>query len=80
MPQAVHERVERHPERDRYLLLLLLVLLVSDGHNGYGKPIPVAKKIKAMNIYCWPVTIAAASVVTHESPLMKRCSSRSPLR
>lgn len=54
--------LDNHPERDRHPLPL--VLLFSDGHNGHGKPEPVANAIKALNIDGWPVTIAAAGVAT----------------
>ena len=54
--------IEEHPERDRYPMPL--VVLFSDGYNGYGKPVPVAEKIKALNIDGWPVTIAAAGIAT----------------
>jgi uncharacterized protein YegL len=61
----LREVVQPHPERADYPLPL--VLLFSDGHNGYGKPEPVAQKIKQLSIDGEPVVIACAGVSTDES-------------
>lgn len=57
--------IDPHPQRDRHPVPL--VLLFSDGHNGYGKPTPVSQKIKALNIDGEPVLVVCAGVATVET-------------
>ena len=57
--------VEPHKERSEHPLPL--VLLFSDGQNGYGQPEPIARKIKELNIDGEPVIIACAGVSTDNS-------------
>lgn len=57
--------VESHPERSDHPLPL--VLLFSDGHNGYGQPEPIARQIKELNIDGDPVIVACAGVSTNAS-------------
>lgn len=54
-----HEQRAQHP--------LPLVLLFSDGHNGYGDPEPIAEEIKRLNIDGNPISIACAGVSTDDS-------------
>ena len=48
LERYMREVVEPHPERAQHPLPL--VLLFSDGHNGYGNPEPIADQIKRLNI------------------------------
>lgn len=71
--QLAHEHVERylrtvvepHAERSEYPLPL--VLLFSDGRNGYGHPEPVGEKLKALNVDGQPIVVACAGVATEDS-------------
>lgn len=60
LEKYIVEVVDRHPERDRHPLPV--VLLFSDGHNGGSCPLGVADQIRSLNIDGDTVTIAAASV------------------
>ena len=57
--------LQSHPERAEHPLPL--VLLFSDGHNGHGKPEPVADKIKALSLDGQHVTVVCAGIATEAS-------------
>ena len=65
LERFIREVVEPHAERAKYPLPL--VLLFSDGHNGYGDPEPIAVRIKRLNIDGEPIIIACAGVSTDDS-------------
>ena len=65
LERYMREVVEPHEEREQHPLPL--VLLFSDGHNGYGAPEPIADQIRALNIDDEPITIACAGVSTDNS-------------
>lgn len=55
------------PHRERSEHPLPLVLLFSDGRNGYADPMPMAKRIKSLNVDGETITIACAGVSTDDS-------------
>jgi Mg-chelatase subunit ChlD len=57
--------LQSHPERAEHPLPL--VLLFSDGHNGHGKPEPVADKIKSLSLDGQHVMVVCAGVATEAS-------------
>jgi uncharacterized protein YegL len=65
LERYIRHVVEPHSERAEHPVPL--VLLFSDGHNGYGKPEPIAEQIKRLNIDGDPITIACAGVSTDDS-------------
>ena len=65
LERYMREVVEPHEERAQHPLPL--VLLFSDGHNGYGNPEPVADQIKRLNVAATRITIACAGVSTDDS-------------
>ena len=78
LEQYMREVVEPHPERTEHPLPL--VLLFSDGHNGFGNPEPIAARIKQLNVDGDPITIACAGVSTDDADrpdeeLLKRIAS-----
>ena len=79
LERYMREVVEPHEERAQHPLPL--VLLFSDGHNGYGNPEPVADQIKRLNVDGAPITIACAGVSTDDSDtpdeeLLRRIASQ----
>jgi Mg-chelatase subunit ChlD len=78
LQRYMREVVGSHPERSEHPLPL--VLLFSDGHNGYGDPEPIARQIKQLSIDGEPITVACAGVSTDDSDkpdeeLLKRIAS-----
>ena len=65
LQKYMREVVEPHSQRSEHPLPL--VLLFSDGQNGHGDPVPMAQKIKALNIDGEAVVIACAGVATDNS-------------
>lgn len=65
LKRYLSEYVAEHAEREQHPVPL--VVLFSDGRNGYGKPEPVAEKIKSLRIDDDPVVIAAAGVSVNEA-------------
>ena len=78
LERYMREVVEPHEERAQHPLPL--VILFSDGHNGYGDPEPIAEQIRGLNVDGVSVTIACAGVSTDNSDapdeeLLKRIAS-----
>ena len=65
LERYVRDVLGEHPERRQHPLPLLV--LFSDGRNGYGKPEPVAARIKRLTLDGDPVVIAGAGVSVSES-------------
>ena len=74
LKRYLSEFVMEHPEREQHPIPL--VVLFSDGRNGYGKPEPVAEKIKSLRIDDDPVVIAAAGVSVKESDKLDEAQLR----
>ncbi|MDA7979474.1 MAG: VWA domain-containing protein [Pirellulales bacterium] len=65
LERYMREVVEPHPEKTEHPLPL--VLLFSDGHNGFGQPEPIARKIKDLSVDGESVMVACAGVSTDSS-------------